>query len=1021
MQTHDSAVRTFRGLTLGGLWRLTALVLLAAFLGHGCGGGGDLSSVAGVAIVSSGEAPSGDPPAPPDLQVQVRRQDGWVQGQDVARVVVDGSLTMANSLPNPPAPPDGQVNGTLTLVSGWNMVSFPLAEVTSLTLGDGVLDIAFAYDPAGQAYQNVDLKVPSQISAGEGTGRGFWVYADQASQIEYQGWANSGAHKDPSVLLGSGWNLIGFPYDQARAFSTTYMRAPGSATEQALPTAVSPTMPPPNASTLAFAFGYTYGNQAYQPVDFSVGAGTFQVGKAMWIYVHQDGTALHFDASGPELTPQGAGILSGGWHSLWVAPDGAVWAWGWNGYGQLGDGTTGRRTTPVQVQGISNASSADCGSLHSLGLKDDGTVWAWGRNNLGQLGDGTTTDRTTPVQVEGLNDVVAVAGGSLHSLALKGDGTVWAWGFNGHGQLGDGSTTDRTLPGQVPGLEDIVAVDGGALHSLALKSDGTVWTWGEGTAGQLGDKGGADRVTPGQVPGLASVVTVACGHDYCLALKGDGTVWMWGNVALKLRGESLYQYRSPVQVQGLTDVAALACGHSSWLALKVDGTVWAFGRNEFGQMGDATSTFRETPVQVQGVTNAVAVGCGLYHSLALKADGTVWAWGRNCLGQVGDGTTTDRSVAVHVALPGDAPVSGGPDEEMESTPTLSGSPVVAGTLISLKIAVDGTVWSWGRNDHGRLGNGSALDTLVDIPAPVRGLTGVVAVDCDCTHCLALKGDGTVWAWGDNEFGQLGDGTTTDRAEPVQVQGIQDVVAVACANYRSLALKSDGTVWAWGDNEFGQLGDGTTTDQTTPVQVPGLTGVVDVRCGCDRSMALKGDGSVWVWGSGMAGDGTSLYRATPVLVKDLSGVVAVNCSNGHSLAVKSDGTVWAWGKNTDGQLGDGTKTDRTKPVLVQGLSGVVAVDCGTLYHSLALKSDGTVWAWGEAPVAINPGSYRPYSSVVPMQVPELAGVAHVACGPYHIVALTSDGVPWVMGGTEHYITGDGARVDSDNMRRMLELP
>ncbi|MGB9849149.1 MAG: Ig-like domain-containing protein, partial [Moorellaceae bacterium] len=182
----------------------------------------------------------------------------------------------------------------------------------------------------------------------------------------------------------------------------------------------------------------------------------------------------------------GAKIAGGDNHSLAVKSDGTVWAWGWNYYGQLGDGTTINHTTPMRVTNLTGVVAVAAGIYHSLALKSDGTAWAWGWNGYGHLGDGTTTNRTAPVQVQGLTGVVAVAAGGYHSLALKSDGTVWAWGRNYEGQLGDGTTTNRYTPVQVKNLTGVVAVAAGYYHSLALKSDGTVWAWGRNYEGQLG-------------------------------------------------------------------------------------------------------------------------------------------------------------------------------------------------------------------------------------------------------------------------------------------------------------------------------------------------------------------------------------------------------------------------------------------------------------------------------------------------------------------------------------------------------
>jgi len=208
-----------------------------------------------------------------------------------------------------------------------------------------------------------------------------------------------------------------------------------------------------------------------------------------------------------------------------------------------------------------------------------------------------------------------------------------------------------------------------------------------------------------------------------------------------------------------------------------------------------------------------------------------------------------------------------PPSPPQPSPQPPRPPLAAGGTHSLALRADGTVWAWGWNDQGQLGDGT--DTDRHTPVRVRGLTDVVAVAAGRAHSLALRADGTVWAWGSNEDGELGDGTDTDRHTPVKVPGLSDVVAVAARDWHSLALRADGTVWAWGNNRFGQLGDGTDTDRHTPVKVPGLTDVVAVAAGEYHSLALRADGTVWAWGRngyGQLGDGTTTHRHTPVKVQ-----------------------------------------------------------------------------------------------------------------------------------------------------------
>jgi alpha-tubulin suppressor-like RCC1 family protein len=344
-------------------------------------------------------------------------------------------------------------------------------------------------------------------------------------------------------------------------------------------------------------------------------------------------------------------------------------------------------------------------------------VWAWGDNAFGQLGTGTT-QRNTPTQLSGFSDVQTIAGGFYHSLALKSDGTVWAWGQNDYGQLGDGTTTDSNVPVQISGFSGVQAIDGGFYHSLALKSDGTVWAWGSNKYSQLGaGTTTTNSSTPVRVSGLSDVKAISSGGHHGLALKNDDTLWAWGKNEFGELGDGTTTNSStPVHV--LSDVQAIAGGQVYSLALKKDGTLWAWGRNNWGQLGDGTTTQRNTPVQVSDLSGVQAIAAGHYHNLALKSDGTLWAWGRNNYGQLGDRTTTDSNTPVRV--------SGFSDVQ---------AIIAAGYYHNLALKSDGTLWAWGRNEYGQLGDGTISQR--NFPVQVNGLSGVEAIDGGGNHSLAV--------------------------------------------------------------------------------------------------------------------------------------------------------------------------------------------------------------------------------------------------------------------------------------------
>ncbi len=387
-------------------------------------------------------------------------------------------------------------------------------------------------------------------------------------------------------------------------------------------------------------------------------------------------------------------VSAGGSHSLTIKSDLTVWAWGHNTLGQLGDGSGSSASyEPVQVVdsgGVNylvDVNSIATGGTHSVALKSDGTIWTWGSNTYGQLGNSSTTRSTTPVQVLNTDgsgyfiNATAISAGQTHTIALKSDSTVWAWGENDEGQLGNGTTTYRTKPIQVKGpggvgyLSGIIAIKGGYAHTLALKSDGTVWAWGKNNFGQLGDGTTDRRTTPVQVHGIdgigfiTNIESIAAGNSHSIALASDSTVLTWGyNYYGQLgdgnSGGSRLSYTPGVDsnipvhaisVDGtgiLRDISSITGGSCHTLALNTGGSVLSWGYNSHGELGNGTTILQDEPGYVLGtdgissLDNIIQIDSKSQHSLALETDGTVWAWGDNDHGKLGDGTDIERSLPV---------------------------------------------------------------------------------------------------------------------------------------------------------------------------------------------------------------------------------------------------------------------------------------------------------------------------------------------------------------------------------------
>ena len=355
-------------------------------------------------------------------------------------------------------------------------------------------------------------------------------------------------------------------------------------------------------------------------------------------------------------------------------------------------------------------------------------LWSFGRNYFGQLGLGNTTNVASPTQVGALTTWLNIAAG-YHALSTKTDGTMWAWGRNDDGQLGlgnSGAGTNRSSPVQVGALTTWSTLGTGVSHSIAVKTDGTMWSGGKNSYGRLG---------LGNVTSVSSPVQV-----------GAGTTW--ASVSLS--------------------------GSGGWTAaIKTDGTMWTWGRNDtFGALGLGNTTNVSSPVQVGALTNWLRVSGGAYHGIALKTDGTIWTWGRNAYGMLGLGNTTDYS-----------------------------SPKQVGA---------GTTWA--------------------------------TINSGINHCVAIKTDGTMWSWGDNSntgAGRLGLGDQERRSSPTQIGALTNWLKISAGRYHNLAIKTNGTLWSWGRNGYGEVGDGTTTTPVvSPIQVGSLTNWSSVAAGQRWSLAIS---------------------------------------------------------------------------------------------------------------------------------------------------------------------------------------
>jgi alpha-tubulin suppressor-like RCC1 family protein len=359
----------------------------------------------------------------------------------------------------------------------------------------------------------------------------------------------------------------------------------------------------------------------------------------------------------------------------------------------------------------------------------DGTLWGWGRNNNGALGDNTTANKPSPVQtIAGGTNWKQVAGGLWHSALIKTDGTMWVCGYNDYGQLGTNNTTTYSSPIQtVVGGNSWKKVACGRKYTVAIKTDGTLWSCGYNTNGELGDGTRTHKSSPIQtVAGGNNWVSVSSFNNHTAAIKSNGTLWLWGRNLGQLGDNTNNSSSSPIQtVSGGSNWVQVACGGNHTAAVKTDGTLWMWGTCGYGQLGDNTTTSKSSPVQtIAGGTNWKQVSCGNSHTAAIKTNGTLWTWGDNywANGQLGDNTTIKKSSPIQTA-------AGGTNWKQ----------VACGATSTAAIKTDGSLWTWGNNSYGQLGNNTAT-TNVGISSPIQTIAGGYiwkSVTCGSYHVLAL--------------------------------------------------------------------------------------------------------------------------------------------------------------------------------------------------------------------------------------------------------------------------------------------
>ena len=722
-------------------------------------------------------------------------------------------------------------------------------------------------------------------------------------------------------------------------------------------------------------FGYNSGSLTYQPLAaLNASASVVQItgtGFAtlaldttgrVWAWGNnQYGSVGNFTTDKTIVSPvvvlsNAVHIAAGGYLSTAVKSDGTVWVWG-RTFDGLNGVTSTNYSSPVQLTTISAVDQVEIGTTSITNLeefilyrKTNGQVWGQGANNYGQLGDASTTYRSSPVQTSTLVNITKIQTLKTNgtAIALKSDGTVWGWGANFSGSNGTGSS--RSTPAQVQyyspfpiligNLSNITNISSGVRNAYAIDSSYRLWGWGDSEIYQLGDQ----NYFGGSAVSYATLIN------------------------------QFYDSNGNFIVGGV-NTAEVSAGPGSVQSISTDGRLFSWGYNDVGQAGNSIVGALQTiskPTQVGTNSNWLKVTSGWRDS----GDGTRANFQANyALTTSGLAYGTGVSYYYNFTRTNTvtSPIQVGPNGAVLD--------ISLGRTFGIAIGADRFLYTTGTNNLGELGttisysgaNPSSFGylarekwwyTFLQI-----GTNKWKKISAGRFSGYAIREDNTLWAWGYNDKGQLGDGTVTLRSSPVQVisTSLSSPVLIAGGSRFCYSIDNSGLVWSWGDNGLAELGLGSYSPgdyRVSPVPVvdnsvgsPQLSDVVQISAGYNNGLALKSNGEIWAWGWDAYGAfgvgaitvGTSVPYALPSTLGTyiLLNGTPIQLASGqyHSLALSSDGTVWACGYNIYGQVGDGTTTNRSTAVQVSGLSNIIAIGA-SLYSSYAIANDGKLWVWGQ---------------------------------------------------------------------------
>ncbi len=697
-------------------------------------------------------------------------------------------------------------------------------------------------------------------------------------------------------------------------------------------------------------------------------------------------------------------VSAGAYHACAIRSDKTLWCWGLNTSGQAGTGTGDAIfLKPAQAGGASDWKAVGAGSAFTCGLAETSTISCFGTNGSGQLADGTTTARTTPTPIVGdISDWQSLSVGSTHACAIRKDGSLYCWGANNRGQIGDNTTNTATAPTLIS-AGPWASVSAGSEFTCAMKADHTLWCWGLNTSRQVGDGTTTQRNVPTQESTMATNwAAIAAGNAFACGTKMDGTRHCWGTNSLGQGADGTStSITMPKACDTETDWGAnLEFGDTSGCAQKKSGALYCWGDGSSGQTGlPGDESPKLAPTQLGQETDWISFSSGFRFTCGVRQSGELLCWGGNARAAAGMGFVSDR------VYPTD--VTADTDWERVDVQLDNGCGIRTG----------GNLYCWGRNVFGNLGDG----TLITRPTPVQVGMGTVwsRIALGRSHTCAIGSAGGAAAvphcWGSDANQEQGNGSaTTNQPTPTPISATAGNtsawVEIAAGFNHTCSVRQDKTLWCWGRNASGQLGDGTTTTRPDPIQVmsPAPLGWVDVFASGDYTCGLRDGGALYCWGTNTQGQLGQMDVVSPVsTAKQVPGTfVTVDVGANHACGVRMDGTLACWGRNASGELGLGNTTSPTlgptqvgsgtmwkRPYLGQGTSTCVTQMDGSL-HCMGTGSFGQL------------GLGNTSSFTSPQKVPSLEPWKSTSLGVEHACGISQGGKLSCWGASYYAQLGNG---------------